>query len=587
MNDGMGDKLASPSNSDRPHIKEGFYYHEKAHNGRLDSFTKPFRRMEVERLLVLRESDPNEMPNRPERVPILETYEKENDWLSERQRQPRAHGKPWCKDRFLIEDIYFIYKYDVDRLHERKSNSLYFQLILFIKGGSQSGGIRKLDLWFKNDDMQKREDWISEIYKLRQQLQLDSGSHDPLVNHIPTTFFNLRNPTEPIPKNKPKSETSELFPEVQYSYLEVNFGNLDPSVKDSTIREMRRIAEAEIKKEVKLLEKEVYHLKYKITQGTHEKFQALGSSATKYFIEFISPRDSQVVYAIGNNEFGKIGKFPSVNPKDPESRVVAIEILAKPSSATEIKLRKLPGYSSHSKAHPHSAPTHYTSQLFLKFTRETDKKAFLDKYLALKDQNMNASQNLGKTNQRRWTGPPKPNKSAQQAVVDKEDSGGTRKRTESAGPEKVNRTVDIEMTPVNVAGQRSDPSSLPAPVTENPMETNAAENSCSTCIGTCVCYGNLHLQRGVGSSRLPRQTTPQSPRAKVITTSLQPIASTRMDESGDYSNASNIRQSKMARRTPTSSPILTGQLTEKLVQAHQDQDVKSKADSKSNVIRNG
>jgi len=122
----------------------------------------------------------------------------------------QAKGQPWCKDRFLIEDIYYIYKYDVDRLHERKSNSLYFQLMIYLKGevlksklclslrslnfdsldkGDNHTGVRKIELWFKNDDAAKRDDWIREIYKIRTQIQEDAKKKDILDNHVKILFL--------------------------------------------------------------------------------------------------------------------------------------------------------------------------------------------------------------------------------------------------------------------------------------------------------------------------------------------------------------------------------------------------------------
>lgn len=125
----------------------------------------------------------------------------------------QAKGQPWCKDRFLIEDIYYIYKYDVDRLHERKANSLYFQLMIYLKGevlkskpccslrshsfesldkGDSHTGVRKIELWFKNDDAAKRDDWIREIYKIRTQIQEDAKMKDILDNHVKRVFLDSR-----------------------------------------------------------------------------------------------------------------------------------------------------------------------------------------------------------------------------------------------------------------------------------------------------------------------------------------------------------------------------------------------------------
>lgn len=110
---------------------------------------------------------------------------------------------------------------------------------------------------------------------------------------------------------------------------------------------MKRIAETQMKKNIKLVPSEFYHLKYKVSTGKHEKFSGkfrfnlnlsiieltlinkssdLRETATKYSIEFVNPKDSQIIYAVGNHDLFKIGKFPC-NPKDPESRVVAIEVV--------------------------------------------------------------------------------------------------------------------------------------------------------------------------------------------------------------------------------------------------------------------
>ncbi|CAG5094238.1 Oidioi.mRNA.OKI2018_I69.XSR.g13377.t1.cds [Oikopleura dioica] len=609
MNDGMEDKVASPDSEDcRTSIKEGFFYHEKVPNGRFDKLTRTFLKTEVERLLVLRMSDGHEVANRSESVPILEIYESDARWQNERIRVQQAKGQPWCKDRFLIEDIYYIYKYDVDRLNERKSNSLYFQLIIFLKGETLKNksdnhtGVRKIELWFKNDDAAKRDDWIHEIYKIRTQIQEDAKTKDILDNNIPTTFFNFSDPSDPLAAKK-KTDSSQLYPEVQYSYLEVNFGNL-PKLKESTIRDMKRVAEAQMKKNIKLIAGEHYHLKYKVSTGKHEKFSDLRETATKYSIEFVNPKDSQIIYAIGNNDLSKIGKFPC-NPKDPESRVVAIEILAKPTSQMEAKLKKIPGYLTYLKTNPRC--THFTSQIILRFTREIDKKGFFDKYLTLKDQNTNASQNMVRTSHRRWTGPPKPNKIAQKELLEKEDSGGARKRTESAGPEKV-RPEGSEIELNDIPAQRSDPSSLPISVDIHGQPSTSSN------------YSNIHLQRQaqlaqaeadeneeerplalIGSPLALRNKSSKhsnKQRSEELlpmetTTTVEYIAETAFNSSPIAEQA--VRQSKVARTSSSSAiPIpFSGSIVQGTVETDSIRKdvsvpkVDSQAPSSSSFIRNG
>lgn len=624
MNDGMEDQVASADSEDcRTSIKEGFFYHEKAPNGRFDKLARTFLKTEVERLLVLRMSEAHEVANRPDSVPILEIYESDARWQNERLRMQQAKGQPWCKDRFLIEDIYYIYKYDVDRLHERKSNSLYFQLMIYLKGevlknkGDNHTGVRKIELWFKNDDAAKRDDWIREIYKIRTQIQEDAKKKDILDNHIPTTFFNFNDPSDP--SSKKKTDSSQLYPEVQYSYLEVSFGNL-VGLKESTIRDMKRIAEAQMKKNIKLVPSEFYHLKYKVSTGKHEKFSDLRETATKYSIEFVNPKDSQIINAVGNHDLFKIGKFPC-NPKDPESRVVAIEILAKPNNQMEAKLKKIPGYLAYLKTNPRC--THFTSTIILRFTREIDKKGFFDKYLTLKDQNTNASQNMVRTSHRRWTGPPKPNKIVQKELLEKEDSGGARKRTESAGPEKVRpEGGDIELN--DIPAQRSDPSSLPISVDIHGQPSTSSD------------YSNIHMQRSLAQTN--QEDAPENSETKLkedrvarlsplalrnrsrhdlnkpnpnpfgrlaehdsaslesqellsMETTVTYIAETAFNSlSSSLSSDQAVRQSKVARTSPNAIPVgFSGEIVQAVPDSEVRRDVTPKVDSQpgSSFIRNG
>ena len=69
---------------------------------------------------------------------------------------------------------------------------LFFSKFSFSDKSDNNTGVRKIELWFKNDDAGKRDDWIHEIYTIRTQIQEDAKTKDILDNNVSLPTFSFR-----------------------------------------------------------------------------------------------------------------------------------------------------------------------------------------------------------------------------------------------------------------------------------------------------------------------------------------------------------------------------------------------------------
>ena len=164
---------------------------------------------------MLRKSDQHEIPNREEQLDVIEVYEwvthdlqklktqhkifiwkklkikpkrklqnknwlflnildigllktllrGEQDWANQRSYKPLKKGAHY-QQSFLLEDLYYVHTMDVDPILVRKDNSLYYQCVLYFR----SEVVRKVEMWFKKDDREKRTEWVTQITRVRNEI---------------------------------------------------------------------------------------------------------------------------------------------------------------------------------------------------------------------------------------------------------------------------------------------------------------------------------------------------------------------------------------------------------------------------------
>lgn len=262
-----------PQNT-RPVIKEGFYFHEKPRSRIPQFLARP-----SERYLVLRLSDAGEIRNRDEPLHVLEIYDEEQHWNNMKCYKPiKKGGKEWFKDQILIEDLYYIHTHDVDPLRHRKDNSLYFQCVLYFRAERQTDKMRKLELWFKRDDKDKRTVWVNNIHNSRSDIQ-----NKYKRGEIPISVAKYY-------------KTRELFPEVEYYgfTLESDNQNLKPQDQEKT--------SSQIRNRNQLVDHNHYHLTFdEKTVDNHGKY--------RYSIDFIDPKTAECKYSIQSTDYDADGDF--------------------------------------------------------------------------------------------------------------------------------------------------------------------------------------------------------------------------------------------------------------------------------------
>jgi len=275
-------------NRTRSAIKEGFYFQEKPLFGGGGGIFAPANsvlsrinrgRKTQERYLVLRRSDQHEIPNREEPLDIIEVYEGEQDWANQRSYKPLKKGVHY-QQSFLLEDLYYVHTMDVDPIHVRKDNSLYYQCVLYFR----SEVVRKVEMWFKKDDREKRTEWIAQITRVRND-----------IAELKAKGIGLAGPFFPKPR--------DLYPEVEY--VGYRFTN---EIKEQTSQQQKAL-DSDVRAKTQLHEKEHYHLRFSEFKGEHPapKFKMLQQNALRYTIEFIDIRTANTVYSLNHTDIKRIG----------------------------------------------------------------------------------------------------------------------------------------------------------------------------------------------------------------------------------------------------------------------------------------
>jgi hypothetical protein len=282
-----GPTMAAPgtqTTKQRISIKEGFYFHENQRSK--IPFLRP--KSHVERYLVLRKSDKGEICNRGEEsLDVIEIYDSEQDWNNFKCFKPMKSRGPWYRDQILLEDLYYIHTHDIDLLKQRKDNSLYFQCVLYFR--AQTGNrLRKLEMWFKRDDKEKRTQWVTEIDNTRSEIhQLK------LKDKLP----NKTSPAEYYKKN-------DLYPEVEYVGFNLeNSQNIKPQGPNDVSYDDA------IRKKTNLTEKEHYHLTFK------EKPPRTHNEKFEYCIVFIDLLSGTEKHSINSNDYMEDGEVVSKGAK--------------------------------------------------------------------------------------------------------------------------------------------------------------------------------------------------------------------------------------------------------------------------------
>ena len=107
-------------------------------------------------------------------------FSKEPGWLT-----PGGEGQ--LKDRYFLEDLFYPHKSDRNNTSRARARTLTYQLTLYFRGNSYDSFVwliywsiiqdttghdrlRKLELWFRKDDKEKRNEWAHKIQDVRLRI---------------------------------------------------------------------------------------------------------------------------------------------------------------------------------------------------------------------------------------------------------------------------------------------------------------------------------------------------------------------------------------------------------------------------------
>ena len=96
-------------------------------------------------------------------------------------------GEGQLKDRYFLEDLFYPHKSDRNNTSRARARTLTYQLTLYFRGNDSyrmihtcilyiiqdttgHDRLRKLELWFRKDDREKRNEWAHKIQDVRLRI---------------------------------------------------------------------------------------------------------------------------------------------------------------------------------------------------------------------------------------------------------------------------------------------------------------------------------------------------------------------------------------------------------------------------------
>jgi hypothetical protein len=225
-------------------------------------------------------------------------------------------GEGQLKERFFLEDLFYPHKND--RNNTSRSGRLTYQLTLYFRDISGHDRPRKLELWFRKDDREKRNEWAHKIQDIR--LRIDQYNKQLIRD----------NQANQITVNVPYYAMSEcIFPEVQYVGITTHDKNAD-EVKWDIIpaKEAYKKAKAElhdqfIKWTNEITIEKFYHIRFNENPTNRRNQNIFGShskSQIAYNIEFINT-EGNVCFYFDHTDYRSNGPY-QVGPNQPREFIL-------------------------------------------------------------------------------------------------------------------------------------------------------------------------------------------------------------------------------------------------------------------------
>jgi hypothetical protein len=269
-----------------------------------------FSRDSEERYFVFRETSSRENVKdsliRSECSKVIEIYDKEPGWLT-----PGGEGQ--LKDRYFLEDLFYPHKSDRNNTSRARARTLTYQLTLYFRDTTGHDRLRKLELWFRKDDREKRNEWAHKIQDVR--LRIDQLNKQLIRD----------NQSNLVTVNVPYYDLSEcIFPEVQFEGITTTDKNASQVKWDEIpTKDSQRNAKAELRDQLDKWTNQIstdkfYHIRFN-ENPTRLRNQTILKTHNKkqiaYNIEFINT-EGNVCFYFDHTDYRSNGPY-QVGPGQP------------------------------------------------------------------------------------------------------------------------------------------------------------------------------------------------------------------------------------------------------------------------------